>query len=177
MISPPGNNAPDLLQPLEVIAHLHVETVGNDLRATTILVVLLPVQEPVGDLELTRVVDDDHEVLKLLGGELAGPGTRLRKGKPRLLAQGKDAYRLLRSTSAFLHTMLAKRRPTPLMEVIAYMIFCLPSTFVFITRIMCWKLSPETSDCKQYTQSSTKHQPHTPMIEQVRIKKEKSTHK
>jgi hypothetical protein len=50
------------------------------------------------------------------------------------------------SMSAFLHTMLEKRRPIPLMEVMANMIFCLPSTLVFSRRRMCWKSSPATSD-------------------------------
>ena len=36
-----------------------------------ILVVLLPVQEPVWDLELQRVVDDHNKVLKLLCRKLA----------------------------------------------------------------------------------------------------------
>lgn len=56
-------------------------------------------------------------------------------------------HRLLRSTSAFLQQMLEKRRPMPLMAVRAYMIFCLPSTFVFSTRRMCVKLSLPTRDC------------------------------
>ncbi len=51
------------------------------------------------------------------------------------------------STSAFLQTMLANRRPIPLMAVMAYMTFCLPSTLVFSTRRMCWNSSPATRDC------------------------------
>ena len=57
------------------------------------------------------------------------------------------AHRLLMSTSAFLQTRLAKRRPIPRMEVMAYMTFCLPSTLVLSTRRMCWNSSPATSDC------------------------------
>ena len=45
--------------------------------------------------------------------------------------------------------MLEKRRPRPLMDVMAYMMFCLPSTLVFNTRKMCWKLSVATKDCKK----------------------------
>jgi len=51
------------------------------------------------------------------------------------------------STSAFLQTMLAKRRPIPLMEVRANIIFCFPSTFVLRTRSMCWNSSLATRDC------------------------------
>ena len=50
------------------------------------------------------------------------------------------------STSAFLQTILAKRRPIPLMEVRANMIFCFPSTFVLSTRSMCWNSSFATKD-------------------------------
>ena len=57
-------------------------------------------------------------------------------------------YRLRMSTSAFLQTMLANRRPMPLMAVMAYMTFCLPSTLVFSTRRMCWNSSPATRDCR-----------------------------
>ncbi len=61
----------------------------------------------------------------------------------------KETYRLLMSTSAFLHTRFANRRPTPLIEVRANMIFCLPSTFVLSTRRICWKSSFAMSDCNR----------------------------
>ena len=48
------------------------------------------------------------------------------------------AYRLLKSTSAFLQTKLEYRRPTPLIFVKAYMIFCLPSTLVLRRRRINW---------------------------------------
>lgn len=56
-------------------------------------------------------------------------------------------YRLFKSTSAFLQTRLEYLRPTPLIFVKAYMIFCLPSTLVLRRRRMNWKLlfSPDTS--------------------------------
>jgi hypothetical protein len=38
------------------------------------------------------------------------------------------------------------------MEVMANMIFCLPSTLVFSRRRMCWKSSPATSDCNRNSQ-------------------------
>ena len=72
------------------------------------------------------------------------------------------AHLLPRSTSAFLQTMLENRRPIPLMDVMAYMIFCLPSTLVLRTRRICWKLSVATKDCtthtKQVIRSSTEQQ-------------------
>src|SRR5271154_1503368 len=48
------------------------------------------------------------------------------------------AYRLVKSTSAFLQTKLEYLRPTPLILVKAYMIFCLPSTLVLRRRRMNW---------------------------------------
>lgn len=56
---------------------------------------------------------------------------------------------LFMQTSAFLQTILANRLPIPLMEVRANIMFCLPSTFVFSTRRMCWKSSFATRDCTQ----------------------------
>mmetsp|Transcript_19663 Transcript_19663/g.66082 ORF Transcript_19663/g.66082 Transcript_19663/m.66082 type:complete len:240 (+) Transcript_19663:246-965(+) len=61
----------DLLEALEVLAELEVEVVGADLGELAVLVVLLPIQEPVRDLELARVLDDGHHTLNLLGGQLA----------------------------------------------------------------------------------------------------------
>ncbi len=49
---------------------------------------------------------------------------------------------LAMSTSAFLQQMLEKRRPIPLIEVSAYMIFSLPSTLVLSRRRMCWNSMP-----------------------------------
>jgi hypothetical protein len=42
--------------------------------------------------------------------------------------------------------MLANLLPIPLIEVIANMIFCFPSTLVFNTRRMCWNSSFATKD-------------------------------
>lgn len=66
---------------------------------------------------------------------------------------GMKANLLFMSTSAFLQHMLANLLPIPLMDVIANIIFCFPSTFVFRTRSMCWKSSFATRD---YTPPSHK---------------------
>ena len=55
-------------------------------------------------------------------------------------------YLLFMSTSAFLQIRFAKRRPIPLMEVKANIIFCFPSTLVLRTRRICWKSSFATRD-------------------------------
>jgi hypothetical protein len=155
-------SAPDLLQTLKIIPQLHVQGVGDDLGVATVLMVLLPVQEPVWDLELARVANDHHQVLELGRGQLAGPGdgsATLNENNVRIqhdhmggtqktafsnpihqhltnticwtpyatseiaFKEARQTHLLLMSTSAFLHTKLANRRPTPLMEVRANMIF------------------------------------------------------
>merc|ERR1740139_1924532 len=45
----------------------------DDLGETTVLDVLLPIEEPVGNLELAGVGDNHHERLELRGGNLTGP--------------------------------------------------------------------------------------------------------
>jgi len=63
----------DLLQELKVLTHLVVETVGQDLGELAVLDILLPVKEPVGDLVLAGVLNNGHNALNLLVGELSGP--------------------------------------------------------------------------------------------------------
>ena len=65
---------PDLLQPLEIVTELRVNTVGQDLRVLAVDDIPLPVQEPCWDLELRGVLDDGHEPLELIGVQLAGTG-------------------------------------------------------------------------------------------------------
>ena len=63
------------LQSLEVIPPRLVETITVDLLVLAILEVLLPIQKPLGDLELKGVLDNGvaNETLDLIGGELTGP--------------------------------------------------------------------------------------------------------
>merc|ERR1719199_1990484 len=61
----------DLLKSLEVVTQLHVKSVGRDLSVASILVILLTVKEPLGDLECARVGDNHHELLKLLRRQLS----------------------------------------------------------------------------------------------------------
>merc|ERR1712033_22283 len=55
----------DLLESLEVLTHLVVQAVGEDLTEFPVLDILLSVEEPVGDLVLTRIVHDRHDPLHL----------------------------------------------------------------------------------------------------------------
>ena len=63
---------PDLLHPLDVLAELGVEGLGEDLGVLPGLEVLLPVEEPEGDLELLGGLDDGHDLLDLVGGQVSG---------------------------------------------------------------------------------------------------------
>ena len=56
----------DFLQALEIVTDLRVDAVGQDLVVLAVDNVLLPVQEPCGDLELGRVLDDGHNALQLV---------------------------------------------------------------------------------------------------------------
>lgn len=103
----------DLLEALEILTELGVDTVGQNLRVLAVDNVALPVEEPGGDLVLRGVLDDGDDTLELFGGELTGavefvlaPLLRF----PYLLSISLSAqvlpYRLFRSTSAFLQTRL-----------------------------------------------------------------------
>lgn len=62
----------DLLQALEILTHLAVQVVGDNLGVLAIGDVALSVQEPGGDLVLGRVLEDGDDTLKLFGGKLTG---------------------------------------------------------------------------------------------------------
>eukprot|EP00344_Euplotes_crassus_P008746 CAMPEP_0197008412 /NCGR_PEP_ID=MMETSP1380-20130617/45106_1 /TAXON_ID=5936 /ORGANISM="Euplotes crassus, Strain CT5" /LENGTH=162 /DNA_ID=CAMNT_0042428987 /DNA_START=30 /DNA_END=515 /DNA_ORIENTATION=+ len=72
----------DLLEALKVLTELVVQTVGKDLGVLAVLEVLLPVEEPVGDLVLAGVLDDGHDALELGVGELTGPLVGVNIGLP-----------------------------------------------------------------------------------------------
>ena len=60
----------DLLHALQVVAELGVQGVGHGLAPLALLAVLLGVEEPVGDVELTGVGDDGLDGLNLILGQL-----------------------------------------------------------------------------------------------------------
>ena len=62
---------PDLLEPLKILTQLGVQRRRSDLGVGSILEVLLPVEEPVGDLEVLGVGDDGHQRLELICAQLA----------------------------------------------------------------------------------------------------------
>lgn len=61
-----------LLHALDVVAELGGDVLREDLRVLAGLEVLLPIQEPEGDLELARGLDDRHQLFDLVGGQFTG---------------------------------------------------------------------------------------------------------
>lgn len=152
----------DLLQSLQVLSQLAFHVVCQDLRILAIDNIPLSVQEPGWNFVLCRVLNDRDDSLELFRRDLTSTIDTIS-----IFTHGRHigfAHRLLRSTSAFLHTKLEYLRPTPLIRVKAYIIFCLPSTLVLRRRKMNWTapllvyhigancfslqfdFSPETSD-------------------------------
>ena len=62
----------NLLHPLDIITKLGLKVLGKDLRVLSSLEILLPIEEPKWDLELTGVLDDCDELFNLIGGEFSG---------------------------------------------------------------------------------------------------------
>jgi len=62
----------DLLQSLEIITELGVDTVGEDLRVLTIDNIALTIEEPGWNLVLGRVLDDSNNSLEFFRGEFSG---------------------------------------------------------------------------------------------------------
>ena len=61
---------PNFFQSFQVIAKLWVDSIGKNLGILPINDVLLSVQEPSGDFELGRVLDDSHKSLEFIGVEV-----------------------------------------------------------------------------------------------------------
>lgn len=60
----------DLLQALKVVTQLGLHVVGQDLHVLARSEVLLPVEEPVGNLELLRSLEDVDNALELIRVQL-----------------------------------------------------------------------------------------------------------
>jgi hypothetical protein len=69
----------NLLQTLQVITEFGVNTVGQDLRVLAIDNILLPIQEPCGNLELRGVLQNGNETLELIRVQLAGTKPKLER--------------------------------------------------------------------------------------------------
>jgi hypothetical protein len=62
----------NLLQPFNIITELSLKVLGEYLRVFTSLEILLPVEEPKGNFELTGVLDDSNELFDFIGSEFTG---------------------------------------------------------------------------------------------------------
>jgi hypothetical protein len=62
----------DLLEALKIVTELGVDVVGENLVVLAVDNVALSVEEPCGDLVLSRVLDDGDNSLELFRGELTG---------------------------------------------------------------------------------------------------------
>lgn len=72
---------PDFLETLEIVPELHVKGIGDNLGVLPVLVVLLPVQEPVWDLVLLWVSNNRHQVVDLSCRQLTSPKTEQRSNQ------------------------------------------------------------------------------------------------
>ena len=70
-----------LLHPLEVLAELVVQLVSQHLRVLAVLDVLLPVEEPVGNLVLAGVLHDGDYTLNLREGGREGGRRGRQRGR------------------------------------------------------------------------------------------------
>ena len=60
---------PDLLKTFDIITKLGINVLSKDLRVLSSLEILLPVQEPEGDFELARVLDDGNQLFDLISSK------------------------------------------------------------------------------------------------------------
>lgn len=63
----------DLFQSLQVVSHLAVKTVRKNLEGFSIHNVTLTIEEPVGNLELSWVLNNGDDTLQLVRVEFTGP--------------------------------------------------------------------------------------------------------
>lgn len=64
----------DLLQALEVITKLGIDTVGENLGVFAIDDIALTIEKPGRDLVLGRILNDGDDSLQFFGGKLTGTG-------------------------------------------------------------------------------------------------------
>merc|ERR1711966_348568 len=63
----------DLLHTLQILTHSSIQLVGHVLQEFAVLAVFLSVEEPHGNVKLTRVGDDGLDGLNFIFCELTGP--------------------------------------------------------------------------------------------------------
>ena len=96
----------NLLQALQILTQLALHTVGQNLVVLAINNIALSVEEPFGNLVLGGVLDDGNNSLELFGCDFTGTVIMRLVSLSDHLVDCRVAYRLFKSTSAFLHTKL-----------------------------------------------------------------------
>merc|ERR1719442_93966 len=72
--------SPDLLQALQIFTKLVVQKISHYLVGLTVFDILLPIQEPVGNLVLTRVLHNGDDFLNLLFAQLTSALVKINVG-------------------------------------------------------------------------------------------------
>ena len=62
----------NLLQPLQILTQLRVNSIRQNLRVLAIDDVLLPVEEPRRNFELCGILDDSDDTLEFIGVQFTG---------------------------------------------------------------------------------------------------------
>lgn len=91
----------DLLHSLQILTHLVIQVVREELRVLSILAIMLTIEEPVRDLVALRVLHDSDNTFQL---GLVKFTSTLQKFSLNYTKIGGWWYRLLRSTSALRQT-------------------------------------------------------------------------
>lgn len=96
------------LETFKIFAKFGIQAIGQKLTVLAVMEVALPVQEPVGNLVLRWVLHDGDDAFKFLSRDFTSTTRKLVRKK--IVEEDTEiftlAYRLLRSTSAFLQTRL-----------------------------------------------------------------------
>jgi len=116
----------DLLESLQILSELGVDTVGDELRPVAFTDISLSVKEPLGDVVVSGLGKDVVDLFNVCFSQLTSSTNKL-------LIIIFRSYLLLRSIWAILRTRLENLLPIPLMALKANMALRLPSTFVFWT--------------------------------------------
>jgi len=67
----------NLLQTLQILTQLVIQVIGKELAELAILAILLTIEEPVGNLVLTRILHDGDDTLQVLLTDIAGTHSQI----------------------------------------------------------------------------------------------------
>jgi hypothetical protein len=140
--------SPNLLHALKRVTKLNIYVVRTAVDALASLVILLPVKEPNGDLELEGVLHDSDDTLDFIGVKFTSTLAGVNLG---LLAHeiGKAPADALNGCECELQKKFGQRFRQGLnitTNSTRTTMFLRPSMFVFIRRKMCWKSGPSMRD-------------------------------